>query len=116
MSAPYSSSRYSGRIGFGFLIWMVVCAVISASGGVAYALCKYEQVAIKTDIAELRRSIAACHMSANQYRAKTNEQMNCWAMRDRLSQDGSELRDIARSQIESARRENSSQLALRLRP
>lgn len=98
-----TSSRYSGRISFGFLAWMVVFAILASASGVTYAVLKYNQVAVRTEINKLNREIAVCRMNANQYRAKTNALTNRWAMRDRLSQDGSKLKDIAPEQIEIAR-------------
>ena len=98
-----SSSRFSGSIGFGFLFWMFALAVLGSASGVADAVLKYNQVAVRTDIEKLNREIAVCRMNASQYRAKTNALTNCWAMRDRLSQDGSALQDIQQSQIEIAR-------------
>lgn len=82
---------------------MVVFAVLACAGGVTYAVLKNEQVAVRTEISKLQREIAVSRMNANQYRAKTHALTNRWAMRDRLSQDGSTLRDIERSQIEIAR-------------
>ena len=97
------TSRFSGRIGFGFLLWMFALAVLASASGVAYAVLKNNQVAVRTEIDKLNREIAVCRMNANQYRAKTNALTNRWAMRDRLSQDGSTLQDIRHSQIEIAR-------------
>lgn len=98
-----TSSRYAGRIEWPFLAWMAVFAIIAASCGVFYAVIKNEQVAVKTEINKLQREIAVCRMNTNQYRAKTNAHINRWAMRGRLQQDGSALREIARNQIEFAR-------------
>lgn len=100
-------SRYAGQISFSFLIWMVIFAVLVSAGGITYCHFKHEQVGIRNDIDTLKREIAECNMNANQYRAKTNELMNCWAMRDRLNRDHSSLRDITREQIEIARRDHS---------
>lgn len=97
------SSRYDSRVSFGFLVWMVALAVLAAGSGVTYAVLKYNQVAERTEINKLNREIAVCRMNASQYRAKTDALTNRWAMRDRLSQDGSHLRDILHSQIEIAR-------------
>ncbi len=99
---PYKK-RYSARVGFGLLVWMVAFAVIAAAMGVTYAVLKNGQVAESTEISKLNREIAICHMNANQYRAKTDALTNRWAMRDRLSQNGSTLRDIQHNQIEIAR-------------
>ena len=96
-------SRFYGRVSFGFLVWMVALAVLAAASGVTYAVLKYNQVAVRTEISKLNREIAVCRMNANQYRAKTDAMTNRWAMRDRLSQDGSTLRDIRHNQIEIAR-------------
>lgn len=104
--ASHPSPRYASQVSFAFLIFMVVLAVLVTTGGVTYAVFKHRQVAINTDINKLHREIAVCNMNANQYRAKTNALMNRWAMRDRLSQDGSELHDIDRSQLEMARRDS----------
>ena len=97
------TSRFSERVSFGFLFWMFALAVLASASGVAYAVLKYNQVAVRTEIDKLNREIAVCRMNANQYRAKTNALTNRWAMRDRLSQDGSTLQDIRHSQIEIAR-------------
>ena len=96
-------SRYAGRIEWPFIVWMGVFAIVVASCGVFYAMFKNEQVAVKTEINKLQREIAICRMNTNQYRAKANAQTNRWAMRSRLQQDGSALREINRSQIEFAR-------------
>lgn len=104
------ASRYPDRIGFGFLIWMVICALVVSAGGITYAALKNEQVAISTDINKLHREIAVCNMNANQYRAAANDQTRLLPMRDRLAQDGSSLRDIERSQIEVARRADASRM------
>ena len=98
-----AAARFSGRISFGFLAWMVAFAMLAAASGVTYAVLKNNQVAVRTEINKLNREIAVCRMNANQYRAKTNALTNRWAMRDRLSQDGSTLQDIRHSQIEIAR-------------
>ena len=98
-----TSSRYSDRVSFAFLVWMVTFAVLASAGGVTYSVLKNCQVAERTEINKLHREIAVCKMNANQHRARTNALTNRWAMRDRLSQDGSALRDIERSQIEMAR-------------
>ena len=105
-------SRYADRISFGFLVWMIVFAVLVSAGGVTYALFKNEQVAVRTEINKLNREITVCNLNTNQHRAKTNAMTNRWAMRDRLSQDRSTLRDIDRSQIELARRLQDSGLAV----
>lgn len=102
-SSSSAASRFSGRISFGFLAWMVALAVLAAASGVTYAVLKNNQVAERTEINKLNREIAVCRMNANQYRAKTNALTNRWAMRDRLSQDGSSLHDIRHNQIEIAR-------------
>lgn len=102
-SSTPSASRFSGRISFGFLAWMVAFAMLATAGGVTYAVLKNSQVAVRTEINKLNREIAVCRMNANQYRAKTDALTNRWAMRDRLSQDGSTLHDIRHSQIEIAR-------------
>ena len=103
MSPIRSSSRYSHQVSFSFLVWMVGFACLVASGGVTFAALKNEQVAVRTEINQLHRAIAAHNMNTNQYRAKVNALTNRWSMRDRLNQDGSMLRDIERGQIEMAR-------------
>ncbi len=113
MCAKIPSSRYSSQVSFAFLWWMVLFAVVISAFGVYYAVLKSNQVAERTEINKLHREAAVCRMNANQYRAKTNALTNRWAMRDRLSQDGSELHDIDRRQIEIARtmRERDSLLS-----
>ena len=99
----YTTSRYSERISFGLLSWMVAFAMIASATGVSYAVLKNNQVAERTEINKLNREIALCRMNANQYNAKSDALTNRWAMRERLIQDGSELHDIRHSQIEIAR-------------
>lgn len=98
-----NQSRYASRISFSFLVWMVVFAILAASGGVTYSVLKNRQVAVRTETEKLRRDTALCHLNANQYRSKASALTNRWDMRDRLAQEHSELRDIDRSQIEIAR-------------
>ena len=106
------SSRYADQVSFGFLLWMVFFAILVSTGGITYALLKNDQVTVRTEINNINREIAVCNMNTNQHRAKTNALTNRWAMRDRLSQDRSTLRDIDRSQIELARRLQDSGMAV----
>ncbi len=103
MSCPRSTSRYANQVSFTFLVWMVVFAVLLATGGVTYSVLKNSQVSVRTEINKIHRAIAVHNMNSNQYRAKANAQTNRWVMRARLNQDGSQLQDIDRSQIETAR-------------
>jgi outer membrane murein-binding lipoprotein Lpp len=112
MSPSLKTSRYANRVSFSFLVWMVVFAILVSAGGITYALFKNDQVAVRTEINNLNREIAVSNMNTNQHRAKTNALTNRWAMRDRLSQDRSTLRDIDRNQIELARRLQDSGLAV----
>ena len=82
------NTRYSGRISFGLLSWMVASAI--------------------TELEKINREIAVCRLNTNQYRAKTDALTNRWAMRDRLNQDDSSLRDITHDQIELARSTHST--------
>ncbi len=107
-SSSHPAPRYADRLSFGFLVFMVVLAVLVSSCGITYAVFKNRQVAINTDINNLHREIAVCNMNANQYRAKTNALMNRWAMLARLGQDGSELHDIDRNQLEMAKRDSGT--------
>ncbi|MCQ2372376.1 MAG: hypothetical protein MJ058_10065 [Akkermansia sp.] len=99
MSKPHSASQVS----FAFLVWMVVFAVLAASGGVTYSVLKNRQVAVRTETEKLRRDTALCKLNASQYHAKANALSNRWEIRDRLAQEHSQLRDIDRRQIEIAR-------------
>jgi Flp pilus assembly protein TadB len=107
-----ASTRYADQVSFSFLIWLVLFAVLVSAGGITYALLKNDQVAVRTEINNLHREISVCNLNTNQHRAKTNALTNRWAMRDRLSQDRSQLRDIDRSQIEIARRLQNSGFAV----
>lgn len=102
-----TSSRYSGRISFGFLAWMVALAILASAGGVTYAVLKYNQVAVRTEINKLNREIAVCRINANQYRAKANALTNPWTMCDRLRKSGSELADIERIEIARTTQESN---------
>ncbi|MBR5889617.1 MAG: hypothetical protein IKY92_06210 [Akkermansia sp.] len=112
MPPSNTSSRYADQVSFSFLVWMVVFAILVSAGGISYSLLKNDQVAVRTEINNINREIAVCNMNTNQHRAKTNALTNRWAMRDRLSQDRSTLRDIERSQIELARRLQDSGMAV----
>ncbi len=104
MSQPRPAPRFANQISVSFLVWMVLFAVLLASGGVTYSVFKNSQVTVRTEIKKLRREIAVHNMNANQYRAQANALTNRWVMRARLAQDDSQLRDIERSQIETVRR------------
>lgn len=112
MPPSNTSSRYADQVSFSFLVWMVVFAILVSAGGITYSLLKNDQVTVRTEISNINREIAVCNMNTNQHRAKTNALTNRWAMRDRLSQDRSTLRDIDRSQIELARRLQDSGMAV----
>ncbi len=103
MTTAHSTSRYSNRVSFVFLVSMVLFAVLLASGGVTYAVFKHKQVEERTKIDELQREIVEYKMTANQHRAKVNALTGRWTMLTRLKEDGSQLRDIEQSQIEVAR-------------
>ncbi len=103
MAPSHISSHCANRVSFSFLVCMVLFAVLLAAGGVTYSVFKHEQVAVRTEINKIHRDIAEHKMNANQYRAKANALTNRWVMRARLNQDGSQLQDIERSQIEVAR-------------
>lgn len=94
---------FQNRVSLGFLAWMVLLAVLLVAGGAYYAVLKNEQIAVTRDIDRLRLQIATCKLTAEQYRAKTASRTNRWAICDRLSQDGSTLRDIRPEQIEIVR-------------
>ena len=112
MPPSNTSSRYADQVSFSFLVWMIVFAILMSAGGITYSLLKNDQVTVRTEINNINREIAVCNMNTNQHRAKTNALTNRWAMRDRLSQDRSTLRDIDRSQIELARRLQDSGMAV----
>ncbi len=104
MPPSSNSTRYADQVSFSFLVWMVLFAVLVSAGGISYSLIKNDQVAVRTEINNINREIVVSNLNTNQYQAKSNALTNRWAMRDRLSQDRSALRDIDRSQIELARR------------
>ena len=112
MPPSSTSSRYADQVSFCFLVWLVVFAILVSAGGITYSLLKNDQVTVRTEINNINREIAVCNMNTNQHRAKTNALTNRWAMRARLSQDRSTLRDIDRSQIELARRLQDSGMAV----
>lgn len=104
MAPSRPSPRYAGQISFRFLFWMIAVALLVSAGGVTYATLKSLQVVELTAINNLQREIAECNMNINQYRAKTNEMASRWAIRDRLDQTRSRLREISLHQIEVARK------------
>lgn len=112
MPPSSNSTRYADQVSFSFLVWMVLFAVLVSAGGISYSLLKNDQVAVRTEINNINREIVVSNLNTNQYQAKSNALTNRWAMRDRLSQDRSALRDIDRNQIELARRLQDSGYAV----
>ena len=104
MPPSFNTTRYADQVSFSFLFWIVAFAFLVSAGGISYALLKNDQVAVRTEINNLHRMIAVSNMNTNQHNAKTNDLTNRWALRDRLEQNRSTLRDINRNQIELARR------------
>ena len=104
MASTRPSTRYAGQVSFRFLFWMVAVALLVSAGGITYATLKSLQVVERTAINNLEREIAVCNMNINQYRAKTNEMASRWAIRDRLDQTHSRLRNITLGQIEVAQK------------
>lgn len=102
MASTRPSTRYADQVSFRFLFWMVAVALLVSAGGITYATLKSLQVVERTAINNLEREIAECNMNINQYSAKTNEMASRWAIRDRLDQTHSRLREISLSQIEVA--------------
>lgn len=88
----------------GFLTWVLCLAVILAGSGIWYALLKNQQVIVRNQIEKINKEIAVKDMNANHYRAQVNEQSNRWALLDRLHQEQSNLRPIARIQTERYQR------------
>lgn len=102
-AAQATSSRYSLSISFSFLVWMVFFAIITATGGVTFAVLKNKQVAVRTEIELINRSISESNMNTNEHRAKITTLTNRWSMLARLDSFNSELRDITPDQIEPLR-------------
>lgn len=102
-AAPLTSSRFAARISTSFLLWMILFAVITAAGGVTYAVLKNQQVAVRTEIEVINCSIAESNMNTNENRAKITTLTNRWAMLARLDSFNSELRDIQPGQLEELR-------------
>ncbi len=111
MSVLRSQSRYAHQVSFTFLVCMVLFAVLLASGGVTYSIFKHRQVAVNTEIDKINHEIAELKMNTNQYLAKANARTNRWMMRARLNDDGSQLQDIERHQIEIARSQSREMAA-----
>lgn len=108
-AAPVTSSRFAARISWPFLWWMVAFAAITAAGGVTYAVLKNQQVAVRTEIEMLNRSISESNMNTNENRAKINTLTNRWAMLARLDSFNSELSDIQPGQLEELRDVNTTE-------
>lgn len=111
-SAPATSSRFAARISTSFLLWMVLFAVITAAGGVAFAVLKNQQVAVRTEIEILNSKIAESNMNTNEHCAKITTLTNRWAMLARLDSFNSELRDIQPGQLEELRDLNTTERAM----
>ena len=57
------SSRFADQVSFGFLLWMVLFAILVSTGGITYALLKNSQVAVRTEINNLHREIAVSNLT-----------------------------------------------------
>ncbi|MCH5284434.1 MAG: hypothetical protein J1E42_02440 [Akkermansiaceae bacterium] len=95
-------ARYPGRVRIRTLIWMAIFVILTAGIGVCYVCLKHEQVAMRTELEKKRLRIRQCKNNIAEYNSKTDALTNSWSMRGRLSQAGSELRDILPGQIETA--------------
>ncbi|MCD8071520.1 MAG: hypothetical protein LUE08_09115 [Akkermansiaceae bacterium] len=105
MRKIHTRRSFSNGVSLGYLAWMAALAVLLIAGGCYYAVLKNEQIVLKRDIEKIHLKTASCRLAAEQYRAKAAARVNRWAIRDRLSQDDSLLRDITSSQIEIAERQ-----------
>lgn len=94
--------KFSTGVSIGYLAWMAALAVLLIAGGCYYAVLKNEQIAVRRSIEKLHLQTSTCNLAAKQYRAKTSSRINRVAIRDRLSQEHSELQNIVASQIEVA--------------
>ncbi len=99
-----NSARYADQLNFSVLGWIMACATMLATGGISYALFSNNRVTILTDINKANKAIAISELNTNQYLAEHNASFNRWAIRERLQQEHSSLREIERKQIELARR------------
>ena len=106
MSSQITSSRYPNRLSLSFIFWIVFCAVLLAAGGVTVAVFKSQQVAVRTEINQIRKEIAVCKMNTSLYRSKANAETNRWAMLSRIARENPELHEVRREQIETARTES----------
>lgn len=98
-----TSSRYASRISYSVLAWMICLAVITAAGGVTYAVLKNKQATVEKEIAAINLSIAKHNLDINEYQTKINTLTNRWNLLSRLDAIGTELHEISPNQIEQLR-------------
>lgn len=98
-----TSYRYANRISIRILFWMVGLALVATTGGVTYTALKNKEHAVRVEIAQINREIAASKMRINENRAQINTMTGRWNMLTRLENIGSDMREIDRSQIQELR-------------
>lgn len=98
-----TSSRYAGRISYSVLVWMICLAIITAAGGVTYAVLKNKQATVEKEIAAINLSIAKNNLAINEYQTKINTLTNRWNLLSRLDAIGTDLYEISPRQIEPLR-------------
>ncbi len=98
-----TSYRFANRISIRILFWMVGFALVAATGGVTYTALKNKEHAVRAEIAQINRDIAASKMRINKTRDKINTMTTRWNMLTRLENIGSDMREIDSSQIQELR-------------
>ena len=98
-----TSYRYANRISIRILFWMVGLALVTATGGVTYTALKNKEHAVRAEIEQINRDIAASKMRIKETRAEINTMTTRWNMLTRLENIGSDMREIDSSQIQELR-------------
>ncbi len=87
-------------IPFGFLVWMVLLAILISSMGIYYVVYTNEQVAITREIEQVHAQIARQHRQVAEIENRINEASGRWLVLENLDQSHSRLVGIEDSQRE----------------
>lgn len=93
------------QISIGFILWLVCFASLLCGSGIGIGMLKNRQITVRRDIERMKVEITSCQKTADYYRFKVASNTNRWAIRDRLVQHNSALKEIRPEQLESIRRD-----------
>lgn len=94
------------QVSIGFILWLVCFASLLCGSGIGIGMLKNRQITVRRDIERMQVEITSCEKTADYYRFKMASNTNRWAIRDRLAQVDSALKEINPEQIEFIRRDH----------